>query len=270
MKREPQPDVWWKDWPLEPESGAVWEIGPLALEVFRGSEEWVIGQRTRSDELDPQPPWSYTRTESRPAEGDLERFVCGQTTDELRLTPRVADRSVVARPRTPLHLLPSEKLTIYVSSPVWVEASIGGRILMEVPSRRLSDTWFGSSTREGEVAYALNTIARSTLAEVRHLPYRAITPVLVRNESSEQLHLDRMSLSVPYLSIYATAEGALWTERLELASRDDHEMATLDAGSGPPNEAGGAVRVSGARQDRSDGLLVRAFSSILRTLNVES
>ena len=133
----------------------------------------------------------------------------------------------------------------------------------------MSDTWFGSSTRVGEVAYSLNTYARSSHESFPHRAYRAVTPVVLRNEFDQQLALDRMNLPVPYLSLFGTPDHELWTERITLARREHEEMAVLDAGAGAPGEASGAVRLSAPRQDRSTGLLVRAFSTLLRTLQDE-
>jgi len=260
--------TWWREWTLEPGTGAAWEIGPLTLDVFRAPGEWIVGQR-RDAGASSGSPWNFEPTAARPTDGELERFLAAGTGERLKLTPRVADRSVVARPRVPFHLLPGEEAKIYVSSPIWIELSASGRTLIEVPAYRLSDTWFGPNTREGEVAYSLETYARASLEEVVHVSHRVVTPVVLRNRSKEQLVLERMNLPVPYLSVFASATGELWTERVTLASRSDDEMAVLDAGAKAPQESSTAERLSGPRADRPSGLIVRAFGTLLKTLHFE-
>jgi hypothetical protein len=136
-------------------------------------------------------------------------------------------------------------------------------VLREVPVKRLSDTWFGSSTLHGELAYSLKTHARVHLEEIPQRGYRAITPVLIRNDADELLSLDRLSLPVPYLSLFLAASGDLWTEALTMRHAAGNEMATLDIGGRAPSEAGeGARRLSSARSEMDRNLLVRAFTNL--------
>jgi len=271
MSRDPETTTWWKDWSLEPGSGGRWKIGSSIIEAFHEPGEWLITRDSRpTHEIETQ-PWGFEGTHEAPTTGQIERFVAGADADRIALRPQLADRSVVAKPRVPLHVLPGEQTRIYVASPVWVEVIVGarGRTIIEIPAIQMSDTWFGSSTRDGEVAYSLRTFARSRLSEVPKRSFRAVTPVVLRNESDEQLELDRMNLPIPYLSVFASQKGELWTERITLTRREDREMAALEAGSGPPQEAASATRLSTPRRQRSSGLLVRAFGSLLRPFHNE-
>ena len=51
---------------------------------------------------------------------------------------------------------------IYVSTPLWVRVDVHDppQFLQEIPVIRPSDTWFGPSTREGELGYAGRTHGR--------------------------------------------------------------------------------------------------------------
>jgi hypothetical protein len=125
---------------------------------------------------------------------------------------------------------------------------------------RLSDTWFGPSTREGELCYSGKTHARHTLAEVPRRAHRAITPLHIRNEAASPLPLDKISLPVPVLSVYGAADASLWTETVTMIRGSDSDMAALRIEHGPPAYVGPVSLVSAPRREQARGGLVRAFN----------
>lgn len=265
---------WWDELSVDSDHGVRCSLGALTLILFRTGTEWQIGyERLDGPELDLRDDWSEESITDVPEEfPNLERFVAEDGRSSARFLPRVADRSVVARPRMPLHVLPGQTTKVYLSAPVWVELLVAGgsESLWEIPTRRLSNTWFGPSTREGEVAYALKTQARSRLEEVPQRSYRAITAVAIRNQASDVLLVDRVNLPIPYLSIYATPRGKLWTEAITLLREEGSSMAALDVSSGAPPEAVDARRLSEPRLIATESLVVRAFSTLLRPFGGEA
>lgn len=264
---------WWQADAFPSGEGRRWQIGPLELWTYHLDGEWQIAYRSLDDEALEAAPWSGERVTAMSEElPQIERFAAGAEADQIRLQPRVADRSVVARPHVPFHVLPGQTAKLYVSTPLWVEVKVGrtARSLREIPTKRLSDTWFGSSTREGELAYSLKTHARVRLGEMPVRAYRAITPVVFENVGGGVLQVDRMNLPVPYISLYANAGGQLWTQAVTLTRHEDAEMADLDVEKGPPEEAGEATRVSEARMKPDANVVVRAFSGLLRGFGEET
>lgn len=266
-------DYWWTPDSLPSGQGWHWRIGPLELWTFHLDGEWQLAhERHESEEAD-DVDWSRQPIHEMSEDlAEVERFAAGAEADEIRLQPHVADRSVVARPRVPFHVLPGQTAKLYVSTPLWIEVKVGrrARTLLDIPTRRMSDTWFGPSTREGEIAYALKTHARVRLAEMPVRTYRAITPVVFENAGSDVLEVDRMNLPVPYIALYANQEGQLWTQAVTLTRGEASEMAELDVKKGPPKEAGQAQRLSEARLKVDANVVVRAFSNLLRGFGEES
>jgi hypothetical protein len=266
-------ESWWAPTRLAAGAGLRWALGPLDLALLRSESEWHLawGEREEASELEGS-GWSVEAIDELPELRRTERYAAGEAADELRLRPRVADRSLVVRPRTPLYVLPGERAVVYVSSPLWIDVRVGNaeRSLREVPITRLSDTWFGPSTREGEVAYALKTHARTRLDEMPMRPYRCITAVTCHNRGQDVMLVDRMSLPIPYLALYEAAGEQFWTQSVVLSRTADDQMAELEVRAGSPAEAPEARRVSEARRTASANLLVRAFSSLMRTFGEES
>ncbi len=171
---------------------------------------------------------------------------------------------MISSPRAPFHLLPGQETTLYVGSPIWVRLRVGEPAIQikELPTRRPSDTWFGGSTREGELCYAIKTRAVTDLERLPVFHRSAVTPVLIRNRAGDPLWLEKLKLPVPYLSLFGADDGRLWTEGVSLTRSDEGEMASLEVGSGPPDEASRGQLLTPARRTSEPNLIIRAFSSL--------
>ncbi len=256
---------WWEEQTLENYSGLRWRVGPLGVELFRRPLEWRIAWR--SDPVSEPNLESVTRFSS---DNDFapgaatSRYIVQATSRNVRLHPRMPDRNMVIRPQEPFFLPSNEQTTLFVTCPVWVEISVdtGRRRLLEVPALRPSDTWFGPSTREGELCY--DTRIRGVLHadQLQHRPHRVVTPLIIRNRASSHLNLERISLPAPLLSIYADHSGRLWSEAVTLLREEDGEYAELQISKVAPSQANRAVRISDPRRKVSSGMLVRAFGGL--------
>ena len=259
----PQGHPWWGTSEFSEGCTKRWEIGPLTLWVRRLAQEWWIAydrdekqhQRlvTVVDHADPE--WLN--------HASVERYLVRHTQPLLRITPILADRPVVTRPLVPLHLCAGEEATVFVSLPVWIRLEAGPQklLLKELAIQRLSDTWFGSSTLEGELCYASTTHCRQDLREVPIYPYRAITPVLIQNRSDQTLVMERLSLPVHYLSVYGSTEATLWTSGVSLKWEQGANVA-MNIETKPPAEAGAAEMLCGPRHVLDKGGVIRAVTSL--------
>jgi hypothetical protein len=240
-------------------------LGPLTMQICRGHGEWQLAV-VSGEEAEASAAVAMDLREGGigddVAGNHIERFIFGGTSGLVRLVPLLADRSVVIRPRQSVFLPSGEETTMFLSSPLSLRIEVGEAavLLREVPMLRLPDTWFGPSTREGELCYSGKTSARHSLAEVPRRPHRAISPLRIRNEAPTPLPLDKISLPVPVLSVYGAVDGSLWTETVTMIRGSDTDMAALRIEPGPPACASEAKLVSAPRREQSRGGLVRAFN----------
>jgi hypothetical protein len=257
---------WWRPRTVPDGHTLDCRLGPLTMQIFRAQGEWQLAVQPGEETDAPTTAALDLREGGIGAEIDpdhVQRFIFGSTSGVLRLVPLLADRSVVIRPRQSVFLPSGEETTMFLSSPLSLRIEVGepAVVLREVPMLRLPDTWFGPSTREGELCYSGKTSARHTLADVPRRPHRAITPLRIRNEASSPLPLDRISLPVPVLSVYGAADGSLWTEMVTMIRGSDTDMAALRIEAGPPALSGDDTHlISAPRREQSRGSLVRAFN----------
>lgn len=259
--------TWFGRFSLQVNEVGFWQTGPYQLWLQRTAHEWkavsVQGRDAQRKSLLVEVP--SDRIEP-PKHTPVRRFAYRQAPEEVTLTPIVADRPVVVSPEESLQVPPQEQITVFISTPAWVELTIGDSPLaiLDEPTHRPTDTWFGPSPMKGELCYATKTAARMNLENVPTRPHRVISVVEIENRAKTTLHVEKLKIPVNNLSVYATESGELWTETLTLDHQDESAITTVRLGKGPPANAADATLVRGPRLPMDVSLLTRAFGGFLR------
>jgi hypothetical protein len=247
------------------ETGA-WMIGPYRLWLRRLAHEWraasLRGADPMADTLEVAVPADEVEV---PSDAVVRRFGFRSSPAAAVLKPALPDRPVIVSPEDSFELPAGERITLYLSLPVWVQVFLGDDpdVMLDEPAHRPTDTWFGDSTTRGELCYAVRTAARTILGELPTPPHRAVAVVEIRNRAKRTLAVEKLRIPVHQQSLYGTPAGGLWTERVMVDSTGDGSMATVHLGSGPPDDAADAGRQAGPRAPMSAGLLTRTFGSLV-------
>ncbi|MCB9506315.1 MAG: hypothetical protein H6698_00290 [Myxococcales bacterium] len=250
-------DAQWAPIEVSPDGVAERSFGPLNLQIRWGAGDWTVAVEHEGalDVRSPKPLPSL----------DVVRFAGSDgAAAVVHIEPRLLDRPVVARPETPIYVLAGETVRLFVSSPLMVALRVGerGASLTEVPTVRLSDTWFGPSTRVGELCYASRTGARLRLADVPRTPIRAVSSVRITNRASTHVRIERVRIPCPELSLYRDESGQLWTEELRLLRTGDGDRAEPVL-SNVPEGVGTVTLVSGPRRTSDRGAWLRGLEAVL-------
>jgi hypothetical protein len=256
--------TWWGQFQMNTGQTMRWQIGPLMLAMQRLPNEWQLAYQ-QDDVIDPTTDewdWKITNTGIDELDyGTVERYIVEPTEESLHVMPALADRPIITRPLQPFFVLPGDRTIIFVSSPLWVRIATGDPLqqLQEVPIHRPSDTWFGPSTMEGELCYAGRTHANLNFENVPLHAHRAITQIVIHNQADTQLHIERLSLPVPYLSLFESTDDILWTEAVTMVRTRETDMATFQVEKDPPTAAIEAQRIFEPRQQPTHNMVIRAF-----------
>lgn len=262
------PHHWWGEFDLNENENLCWQIGPLRLQLLCSASQWRCAYH-REIETDDEGAvqWRIDRgCGGLDLTENLQRFVFNQNIGRASVLPALADRAVITRPTTALTIPPKQEVRLLVSTPLWFQLRGAGlsQPLLELPISRPSDTWFGASTCEGELAYASRTHARLQGEALPQRPHRAVTPVRIENRVDAPLLLERISLPVTLLSLFVGSEGMLWTEEVNLRRDEAGELAALQVGQGAPALAQMATLVQGPRSHSKSGILLRAFAALFQ------
>ncbi|XOV89346.1 MAG: hypothetical protein ACFHX7_05500 [Pseudomonadota bacterium] len=175
---------------------------------------------------------------------------------------QLSTRPVVARPNLPIHLPTGESVTLYVGTSLWFTLQRDTDTLVDIPVARLSDTWFGPDTRQGEICYACGTHARLSMEGIRVNAFKAITPIHVQNESDKAIVIDRINLPVNYMTLFRD-EQRHWTSALTIKRRATEANSQIHVADLPPDACVNPVIVAEPRKRLPDGILNKAMNLLL-------
>ncbi len=270
----PASTPWWGAFSLEEDTGGCWKVGPSTLWLYRTATDWRVMHRLSRDPTAADPMVNRSEVVVPVPDAEMADVLAGED-EELQtsrysfhrsesrvvLQPALADRPVVSRPEHPLYVPTGEAVTLYLSTPLWIRIELeeSGRLLQEVPSHRMSDTWLGASTLEGELCYATRTSGRLRLEQLPVRLHRAITPLRIENRAEDSLFLERVQLPAEHLALYRTPDDYLWTNAVSMNRITGTEGASVDIKKGPPKDITGAKRVQEPRKETKAGLFTSTF-----------
>lgn len=252
--------TWWGDYEVAAGEARSWAIGRLTLWAANRGDEWHLAHHEVADGRD-----RMLLADPAPAEPEQEvvRCISPRGAPDLALRPAGADRPIVVRPSAPLRIAAGDEASIFVTTPAWVEVRSGAVPLLDVPTHRLSDTWFGPSTVEGELCYASVTEARLRREELPSRPGRVFTEIVVTNRDTEPLQVERVQIPLPHLPLFLAESGHLWTSSVTLVHRAAQPMAEVRVEAGPPAGIGPVKRIREPRQRGDLVVSIRALGAWL-------
>jgi hypothetical protein len=200
-----------------------------------------------------------------PEAAERHRFAAPDGAPELTLSPALPDRAVVVRPDLPLHVPAGMETTLSVSVPAWFRVEVAGLAtpVLDWPVHRPSDTWFGPSVREGELCYASRTRARLSTPTEPGMPARVRCRLRLRNDASDELLVERISLPIPRLALFADAAGTLHAGSVQVARQPGGTSVEVTIDRGPPEGLEDPTPLGERRVSDHHNMFVRALGALL-------
>ncbi|HEX6592578.1 MAG TPA: hypothetical protein VF050_11310, partial [Moraxellaceae bacterium] len=105
--------VWWGRFDFELGSSRQWDMAGLELAIARQTQEWHLWSRRAAAQSEENDDWQQRDANvlAENAEAGFTRYVFRQTAPQLELLPRMADRSIVVRPISPLFVPANQETT---------------------------------------------------------------------------------------------------------------------------------------------------------------
>ena len=184
--------------------------------------------------------------------------------ETLELMPSLPDRPLVIRPESPVSILPGRYALFFVSIPIWFKfVAVRGKErfdVIDIPSRPLSNTWFGDPGG-GELCYSLDApLMRSAAQLVAHYAH-ATCNLIVRNGSDENLKFERICVHVENLNVFSS-ESRLWTNEIRVLFKGTDQVSQISIQKGPPQDVVKPRRLCEPRVPPNRSVIGRSFSFI--------
>lgn len=233
------------------------KLGDLDLWLQRRKDEIWIGHL-----------YDSTGTEEnhspKAAPEDLEwsRWAPKEIEESVKLLPAFPDLPLVINSEFPLRVSPGSSIQIFTRIPFWLRISMGkkDRVLNELPTVKLSRTWFGTPM-EGELCYWVTTKARRSLSNVERKPYVISCPIQIVNKTEEDLDFEKFCFRVERLKIFSWQEE-LWADETRIVYQGEEQNSDISMSGRLPKGMEGAELISPPRNPIQRSFATRTFRKI--------
>lgn len=243
----------WGKWDVTEKEMLFHSIGDLRVWCYRDKNELKIAFDHLASENGSELPENIT----------WHRWSYKSEKPLLHLKPIFPDRPVVVEPEAAFRIAEDVRVKIYVRVPVWLNIVLEGNTstsLMEIPTVILSNTWFGTFT-EGDLCYWISSGARREIEPDPSRPYLAICPLLLIDNSPEDLDVQKICLRVANLSLFIH-EDHLWADETKINFKGETEVAQIEVTGTAPQEARGAKLIATPREVMKKAFAARTFSTL--------
>ncbi|HKL18335.1 MAG TPA: DUF432 domain-containing protein [Halalkalibaculum sp.] len=235
-------------------------LGDLRLWLKHKDEEIWIGHRY--EEHGDGERNTGNISETPPKDLEWARWAPKEPTDSVKLMPVFPDLPLVINSEFPLRVNPGGSIQIFTRIPVWVRISIGKKdtVLTELPTVKLSRTWFGTPI-EGELCYWAITKARRSLSNVERKPYLVSCPIQITNKTEVDLDFEKFCFRVERLKVFLYAEE-LWSDETRIVYHGEEQHSDISMSGRLPKGMENARLISPPRKPVQRSLATRTFKKI--------
>jgi hypothetical protein len=236
-------------------------IGPLRLWLSRTDEEWAFA--CEYGELSDIQDIAQVPLDVIPEGLDWTRTAFTSAPREVRFQPAVPNRPLVVKPEHPVVIPIGQMGQFYFLMPVFIKIVVeekGKEVeLGTVPSRQLSDTWFGHPTA-GEFCYSLPFAAERDISVLNPFPHHVLCPIQIKNSSEESLVFEKLCFRPNYVALYC-GNRHLWSSKVGIKYEGSFKGTSIRYEGLQSEMEPDALRVADAAKRVEKGLHRLTFQS---------
>ncbi|KAA3617701.1 MAG: DUF432 domain-containing protein [Calditrichaeota bacterium] len=195
---------------------------------------------------------------------DWKRWPISKEITAVQIDPVFPDLSILVKPESSFNLAINSESNVFVRFPISIKISAISEKetyqLMEIPSVKLSNTWFGTFT-EGEKCYSISSGFRTEIETDDSRQFMVICPIKLKNKSKEDLLVDKICLRTEYISLFMD-QTQLWTDDISITYFGKNEISLVNFTSKKPHILPEASLLTKPRSVTKKSISARSFSSI--------
>ncbi len=230
----------------------------FVLGIKRETEGWfvkVFEENTSVDTVDPEEITSG------------EYFHTGKSNSFI-IAPALHSKPLVFK-GSRIFIAPHQKLTFFVKIPVIFQLYFSKisdeNLLKEIPSRRLSDTWFGDPDN-GIAAFALDSTHQLNFSDVETSAMEACCPVSIFNNCNQPLDVQRLIIKTDNMMLFEH-NNKMVTSVVKLEYKGKDALSSASYGSSKLYHGENPVILANARSNDTKNLLKTNFHFIRNIYN---
>jgi len=195
------PHSFWKKYPIKVNQTLGFKAGYTEVLIKHVSNGWLLKSRTIAEAV---AKMEAGEIDDLVDDQDVLHFYSGNS-ENLIVVPALPDKAVVFRNNKNIKISAGESTRLYFTIPLnlqfYFDEVKDENRLVEVPTRRLSDTWFGEID-EGEPAYSIGSAYFKTITEAKPTVWEALASVEIVNNTFGVLDVQRLILRVEDFNLY--------------------------------------------------------------------
>ncbi len=166
-------------------------------------------------------------------------------------------------------IAPHQRMTFFVRIPLILQLYFSKvqeeNLLKEIPSERLSDTWFGEPDN-GVAAFSLGNEYQLNFDDVKTTEIDAICPVNIFNNWEQQLEIQRLIIKADNMSLFSNMHKTI-TSVVKLEYKGQDTISSVSYGTSKLYHGENPVILAKARNDDTKSLLKANFHFIRNIYN---
>lgn len=247
----------WGDIRFDNEETKYMHAGNLHLWIRLQNDEIWIGHQYHND-----PDKNITPLEKPPFDLEWARWAPKESPDTIKIMPAFPDLSMVINSEYPLKVASKGNISIFTRIPIWIRISIGktDMVLTELPTVKLSRTWFGTPM-EGELCYWSTTKARRSPETVEKKAHLVSCPIKIINKTEEDLNFEKFCFRVERLKIFLY-KNELWSDETRITYQGEEQHSDITMSGKLPKGMEQGELISTPRKPVQTSLATRTFRKI--------
>ena len=196
-----------------------------------------------------------------------EYFHSGKS-NTLIITPALQFKPLVFK-GIKMVIAPNQRLTFFIKIPLVLQLYFSkiqeGNLLKEIPSRRLSDTWFGEPD-SGVAAFSLGSEYQLNFSDVETLETETVCPVNIFNNWDQPLEVQRLIIKADNMTLFRK-DNKIVSSVVKLEYKGQDSISAVSYGTSKQFHGDNPEILAKARSNDTKSLLKTNFHFIRNIYN---
>lgn len=252
-----QSQSFWKKYAVKDNQTLGFKTGFADVIIKRESNGWLVKASSLAESVNEM---QVCETDDLRDDQDVLHFYSGSS-GNLIVVPALPDKAVVFRNNKNIKISAGESTRLFFNIPLTLQFYFDEvkdeTRLIEVPTRRLSDTWFGEID-EGEPAYSIGSAYFKSIAEAETRVWEALASVEIVNNTFGVLDLQRLILRVEDFNLYRK-DNLILTSHVTIEFKGQEQLEIVNLSTRDDVHGNKFELIANKRLSDSKKLLRRSF-----------